>query len=103
MPNFAQLDENNNVVNVIVADTHKLNAGTFGDPATFVQTSYNTRAGEHSRGRVPLRKNYAGIGYTYDPVRDAFIPPRPDESWTLNEQTCTWEPPEGYTGTGAPA
>ena len=91
MANFAQIDENNVVTKVIVANKHKIDNGTFGDPATFVQTSYNTIAGEHARGRIPLRKNYAGVGYTYDPVRDAFIPPKPNESATLNEETCLWE------------
>ena len=91
MANFAQIDENNIVTRVIVANKHKIDNGTFGDPATFVQTSYNTRAGEHSRGRIPVRKNYAGVGYTYDSVRDAFIPPKPNDSATLNEETCLWE------------
>ena len=60
---------------------------------TWVQTSYNTLAGVHSNGGTPLRKNYAGIGYTYDSTRDAFIPPQPYSSWTLDETTCQWEPP----------
>ena len=57
------------------------------------QTSYNTRAGEHILGGTPFRKNYAGVGYNYDQTRDAFIPPKPFASWTLNEETCVWDPP----------
>jgi hypothetical protein len=59
----------------------------------WVQTSYNTEAGLHKLGGTPLRKNYAGIGYTYDRERDAFIPPKPFTSWVLNEDTCMWEAP----------
>jgi hypothetical protein len=59
----------------------------------FKQTSYNTRAGEHILGGTPFRKNYAGIGCTYDQGRDAFIPPQPFNSWILNETTCLWEAP----------
>ena len=58
-----------------------------------VRTSYNTRGGEHILGGTPFRKNYAGIGYFYDEERDAFIPPKPFESWVLNEDTCLWEAP----------
>ena len=57
------------------------------------QTSYNTFAGEHKLGGTPFRKNFAGIGYSYDQTRDAFIPPQPYRSWTLNENTCQWEAP----------
>jgi len=57
------------------------------------QTSYNTKGGVHLNGGTPLRKNYAGIGYSYDQTRDAFIPPKPFQSWTLNETTCLWEAP----------
>jgi len=57
------------------------------------QTSYNTRGGEHLLGGTPFRKNYAGIDYKYDQTRDAFIPPKPFPSWTLNETTCLWEAP----------
>jgi len=57
------------------------------------QTSYNTFGGEHLNGGTPLRKNFANIGYKYDETRDAFIPPKPFESWTLNETTCHWDPP----------
>jgi hypothetical protein len=61
--------------------------------AIWKQTSYNTHGGVHSSGGTPLRKNHAGIGYTYDEDRDAFIPPKPFNSWVLNESTCLWEAP----------
>jgi hypothetical protein len=61
--------------------------------AIWKQTSYNTLGGVHDNGGTPLRKNHAGIGYTYDEDRDAFIPPKPYPSWTLNETTCLWDPP----------
>ena len=57
------------------------------------RTSYNTSGGTHKNGGVPFRKNYAGIGYTYDQTKDAFIPPKPFDSWNLNNDTCLWEPP----------
>lgn len=80
------------VTEVLVIDQDVIDTGAFGDPSLWVQTSYNTYAGQHPEGR-PLRKNYAGIGYTYDAERDAFIPPSPFPSWTLNEDTCLWEAP----------
>jgi hypothetical protein len=60
------------------------------------QTSYNTHGGVHDNGGTPLRKNHAGIGYTYNEDRDAFIPPKPYKSWVLNEDTCYWESPIPY-------
>ena len=67
------------------------------------QTSYNTRGNIHSNGGTPFRKNYAGIGFTYDPQRDAFIPPKPHfNSWTLNEESCLWEAPVAYPDDGQP-
>ena len=57
------------------------------------RTSYNTKGGQHLNGGTAFRKNYAGIGYTYDYARDAFIPPKPFPSWTLNSNTCLWDPP----------
>ena len=59
----------------------------------YKQTSYNTHGGVHSNGGTPFRKNYAGLGYTYDANRDAFIPPKPYNSWVLNETTCLWNAP----------
>ena len=64
------------------------------------QTSYNTHGGIHNNGGTPLRKNHAGIGYTYDEDRDAFIPPKPFNSWILNEDTCIWEAPVAYPTDG---
>ena len=68
--------------------------------AVWKQTSYNTRGGVHKLGGTPFRKNHAGIGYTYDEDRDDFIPPKPFNSWTLNEDTCRWEAPVAYPDDG---
>jgi hypothetical protein len=92
MAHFARV-ENGVVTQVIVIDQETLNTGHWGDPASWVQTSYNTQGGVHSLGGTPLRKNYAGIGYSYDSVRDAFIPPKPFPSWVLDEITCLWSAP----------
>jgi len=67
--------------------------GYYGKGGLCKRTSYNTIGGVHQNGGTPFRKNYAGVGYTYDPVRDAFYAPQPFESWTLNEDTCIWECP----------
>ena len=67
---------------------------------TWIQTSYNTRGGQHTLGGTPFRKNFAGVGYTYDEDRDAFIPPKPYPSWILNEDTCQWESPTPYPNDG---
>lgn len=93
MGHFAQINEANQVVQVIVAEQDFINTGLVGSPSTWIQTSYNTFAGTHRLGGTPLRKNYAGIGYAYDSTLDAFIPPKPFSSWTLVEDTCQWEPP----------
>ncbi len=93
MSHFAQIDENNIVTQVIVIEQDVVDSGLFGDPNSWIQTSYNTHGGTHLLGGTPLRKNYAGIGYTYDNTRDAFIPPKPFNSWTLNETSCLWEAP----------
>lgn len=69
-------------------------------PGQWVQTSYNTRGGQHPEGR-PLRKNYAGIGSIYDSVRDAFYSPQPYPSWVLDEETCFWNPPTPYPTDGS--
>lgn len=89
------------VTEVLVIEQDVIDTGLFGDPALWVQTSYNTHGGQHPEGR-PLRKNYAGIGYTYDAVRDAFIPPSPFPSWLLNEDTCLWDAPTPYPDDGKP-
>jgi hypothetical protein len=93
MAHFAQIDSNNIVTQVLVIEQDVINTGLFGEPSSFVQTSYNTHGGVHTLGGTPLRKNYAGTGYTYDSVRDAFIPPKPYNSWTLVEDTCLWTAP----------
>jgi len=96
MAHFAELDDNNVVLQVIVGVDEPLDGEAIYHETTgtvWKKTSYNTRAGEHLLGGTPFRKNYAGIGYTYDPDRDAFIPPRPFPSWTINEQTCQWDSP----------
>ena len=92
MSHFAKV-ENGIVTQVIVIEQDVLASGLWGDPASWVQTSYNTYGGQHILGGTPLRKNYAGIGFTYDSVRDAFIAPQPFNSWLLNEDTCQWEAP----------
>jgi hypothetical protein len=80
------------VTQVIVAEPEFFDTFVDSSPGTWIQTSYNTRGGVHPEGR-PLRKNYAGIGYTYDAGRDAFIPPKPYSKWVLNETTCLWDAP----------
>ena len=92
MSHFAKV-ENGLVAQVIVAEQDVIDTGIFGHG--WVQTSYNTHGGQHPEGR-PLRKNYAGIGYTYDIEKDAFIPPKPYPSWLLNEETCLWNSPVPY-------
>lgn len=92
MAHFAKV-ENGIVTQVIVAEQDFINSGAVGDPASWVQTSYNTRGGVHINGGTPLRKNYAGIGMIYDSVRDAFYGHSPYPSWTLDEETCGWVPP----------
>jgi len=103
---WAELDENNIVTRVLVGDNNDP-AGDEGYQwlldnlgGTWVKTSYNTVAGQHTNGGTPFRKNYAGIGYSYDESRDAFIPPKPFASWTLNEDTCTWNAPVAYPTDG---
>jgi hypothetical protein len=86
MSHFAKIDNNNTVTQVIVAEQNFINSGLVGDSFLWVQTSYNGN----------FRKNYAGVGYTYDPARDAFIPPQPYPSWTLNEDTCQYDSPVPY-------
>ena len=90
MSHFAKI-KNGIVTQVIVAEHDFINTLT----GEWVQTSYNTRGDQHPEGR-PLRKNYAGIGYTYDSDRDAFIPPKPFDSWILDEDSCLWKAPVDY-------
>lgn len=91
MAHFAKVS-NGVVVQVIVAEPEFFQTFVDTSPGEWIQTSYNTHGGQHPEGR-PLRKNYAGIGSTYDRTRDAFIPPKPYASWTLNEDTCLWDAP----------
>ena len=100
MSYFAKIDSDGIVVQVIAIEKDMLDTGNWGDPNDWVQTSYNTRGGIHYApnsiepdGGIALRKNYAGIGYTYDKVRDAFIPPKSYPSWVLDEDTCQWNAP----------
>jgi hypothetical protein len=97
MSHFARVTAQGIVEQVIVAEQDFID--TLPDETSWVQTSYNTQGGQHPEGR-PLRKNYAGVGYTYDSVRDAFIPPKPYASWTLNEDTCLWDAPVAYPDDG---
>lgn len=99
MSHWAEIDENNIVLRVLVGNNDEPDEGyqwlidNLG--GTWIKTSYNTFGGVHTLGGTPLRKNYAGIGYTYDKERDAFIPPKPDtDNIFLNEKTCLWEVPE---------
>jgi len=100
MAHFAEIDNADTVIRVIVADESYINSGAIGDSNNWVQTSYNTRGGVHYApnsndpdGGIALRKNYAGIGYSYDKTRDAFIAPQPYPSWLLDEDTCRWDAP----------
>ena len=108
MAHFAEIDENNIVTRVLVVDNSQEDNGqeflanTLGLGGTWIKTSYNTQGGVHTNGGTPLRKNYAGIGYTYDSGRDAFIPPKPYNSWVLNEETCLWDAPTPMPTDGKP-
>ena len=91
MAHFAKVVDSK-VVQVIVAEPEFFNTFVDSSPGAWIQTSYRTHGGQHPDGN-PLRKNYAGIGYSYDAGRDAFIPPKPFASWTLNDTTCLWDAP----------
>ena len=95
MAHYAKVS-NGLVTQVIVAEAEFFDTFVDSSPGEWIQTSYNTYGGVHSEGDVALRKNYAGVGFTYDSVRDAFIPPQPHPSWILNEDTCQWESPVPY-------
>ncbi len=113
MAHFVEIDSKKQVIKVLVLedkDTQDVNGDevesigakyledTFG--GTWLRTSYNTIAGEHVKGGTPFRINYAGIGFIYDEAKDAFIPPQPFSSWTLNKNTCQWESPIEYPNDG---
>ena len=95
MSHFAKVVDGK-VTQVIVAEPEFFETFVDTSPGDWIQTSYNTHGGVHTNGGTPLRKNYAGIGYTYDRTRDAFIPPQPFASWTLNDDTCLWDCPVAY-------
>ena len=105
MAHFARV-RNGVVYQVIVIDQETLNLGHWGNPAEWIQASYNTRGGVHygpdgqPDGGVALRKNFPGPGFSYDADRDAFIPPCMHPSWTLDEESCTWIPPIPYPNDG---
>ena len=98
MGHFARV-VNGKVDQVIVAEPEFFDTFVDSSPGQWLQTSYRTQGGQHPEGR-PLRKNYAGIGYTYDAVRDAFIPPQPFASWLLNDDTCLWNAPVAMPADG---
>ena len=109
MAHFAKLGVGNKVLKVEVvsndiATTEQAGVdflnNLYGTNDVWKQTSYNTRGGVHKTGGTPFRKNYAGIGYKYDTSKNAFIPPKPYASWTLNETTCLWEAPVAYPTDG---
>ena len=93
MSHFAFVNAQGIVEQVIVAEQDVIDSGLFGNPLRWVQTSYNTYGGVHKLGGEPLRKNFAGIGFTYDIIRDAFYAPKPFPSWVLDENTCLWNAP----------
>ena len=106
MAHFAKVQDGI-VTQVIVAEPEFFNTFVDTSPGEWIQTSYNTRGGVHYApnsndpdGGEALRKNYAGIGFTYDRGRDAFIPPQPFASWTLNDSTCLWDAPVPYPTDG---
>ena len=110
MASFAKIENNRvltveSVVNEVLKDSNGIEQEQLGidflnqlynTNDNWKQTSYNTHGGVHSNGGIPFRKNHAGIGFTYDENRDAFIPPKPFDSWILNEQTCNWNAPIPY-------
>jgi hypothetical protein len=93
MGHFARINEDNIVVEVIVAEQEFIDTGIMGDPSIWLQCSYNTIAGRHVAGGTQIRKNFPGPGFTYDQELDAFIPPKPYPSWTLDKDTCLWYAP----------
>ena len=114
MAHFAKLDQDNIVITINVVHNNELLVdgveteqkgidflnNLFNTSDNWKQTSYNSKGGVHRLGGTPFRKNYAGIGYAYDETRDAFIPPQPYPSWTLNEDTCLWKAPVAYPDDG---
>jgi hypothetical protein len=99
MAHFAEIDANNTVTRVLVVPDEEQHRGKeylsldLGLGGTWLQTSYNTYGNKHISGGTPLRGNYAGVGYTYDPVADVFYSPKPSETAILNTETYLWEDP----------
>ena len=109
MAHFAKLNSENIVEQILVVSNEVATNEQAGvdflnnllkTSDTWKQTSYNTVGGVHKLGGTPFRKNYAGVGYKYDESRDAFIAPKPYNSWTLNETSCSWEAPTPYPNDG---
>ena len=109
MASFAKIGSGNIVEQVVavsneVATTEQAGVeflqNLYNDTATWKQTSYNTYGGVHSLDGTPFRKNFAGVGYTYDETKNAFISPKPYASWVLNDDTCLWESPVAYPDDG---
>lgn len=104
MSHWAEIDENNIVLRVLVGNNEEPDEGyqwlidNLG--GRWIKTSFNTICGVHKLGGIPLRKNYAGIGFTYDETRDAFIPPNTYRGWILDEDTCIWRSPIEYPNDG---
>tara|TARA_R110002012_G_scaffold85372_1_gene212937 strand:- start:2499 stop:2882 length:384 start_codon:yes stop_codon:yes gene_type:complete len=109
MAHFAKLGTGNKIIKVEVvsndiATTEQAGVdflnNLYNTSDVWKQTSYNTIGGVHLLGGTPFRKNYAGVDYSYDQIKDAFIPPKPFNSWILNETTCHWGPPTAYPNDG---
>ena len=100
MSHFAKVVDGK-VTQVIVAEPEFFDTFVDSSPGQWLQTSYRTHGGQHPENR-PLRKNYAGVGYSYDAVKDAFIPPQPFASWTLDDDTCLWNAPVAMPTDGKP-
>lgn len=106
MAHYAKVLEGRVLTVIVVNDDTFWNSFTDTSPGTWIQTSYNTRGGVHYDANgipdegTPLRKNFAAVGYSYDSQCDAFIPPKQFSSWTLNEETCLWQPPTPYPSDG---
>ena len=106
MSHFAEINNDGIVQRVIVAEQDFINSGAVGDSFRWIQTSFNTKGGKHYPEGSEVsdgdgfRKNFAGVGFTYDKTRDAFIQPKTFPSWVLDESTCQWKPPTPYPNDG---
>ena len=99
MAHFAKVDRDK-VIKVIVAESEFFDTFIDTEPGEWIQTSYNTKGNQHRLGGIPLRGNFAGIGYTYDREHDVFYSPQPFPSWTLNQSTWSWEAPVAHPTDG---